>query len=68
MRRYAAIMIHAYSQVSGRSLEQVTRDMHLEGIIDPDQIRHLSDAETEYLHDILKDDNKIRSWQANYQS
>ena len=65
MRRYAAIMIHAYSRVSGRSLEEVTRDMHLEGIVDPNHIRHLSAAENEYLQDILRNDSKIKSWQTN---
>ena len=55
-------MIHAYSKVSGRSLEEVTHDMHLEGIVDPEQIRTLSPAEEDYLQTILKDDAKLSSW------
>lgn len=63
MRRYAAIMVHAYSQISGRSLEDVTRDLHLEGIIDPEEIKELSEAENDYLQDILKSGEKVLPWQ-----
>lgn len=63
MRRYAAIMVHAYSQISGRSLEEVTRDLHLEGIIDPEEIKELSEAENDYLQDILKSGEKVLPWQ-----
>lgn len=64
MRRYAAILIHAHSKISGRTLEEVTRDMHLEGIVDPDQIRNLSKTEEAYLQEILKDGEKVLSLQA----
>ena len=63
MRRYAAIMVHAYSRVSGRSLEEVTHDLHLDGIINPDEIKELSEAEQDYLQDILNSDEKVLPWQ-----
>ena len=63
MRRYAAILIHAHSKISGRSLEEVARDMHLEGIVDLEQIRTLSENEEAYLREILQNDNNFLSLQ-----
>ncbi len=45
MHRYAAIMVNAYSQVSGRSLEEAISDLRLTDIIDLDEVSNLSSVE-----------------------
>lgn len=62
MHNFSAIMVHAYSHVSGQSLSDSITDLGLANMIDLDEIKKLSSVETEYLRDILKNENLVLSW------
>ncbi len=61
MHRYAAVMVNAYSQVSGRSLEGAISDLELTGLIELDEVSNLSDNEIDHLSDILMNHEAVAS-------
>ena len=63
MHNYSAIIVNAYSSVSGRSISDSISDLGLDGVIDSSEVESLSEVETDYLNDMLKNGQIVRSWQ-----
>lgn len=59
---FTAIMVHAYSHVSGRDLGDAITDLGFSGLISLESLQRLSTAEHEILQDVLLDKPRILSW------
>ena len=62
MQKHAVIMVHAYSRVAERTLEESLADLNLAGIVELDEISSLPESENDYLEAMMKDPEMILSW------
>lgn len=59
---YVSIMITAYSQLTGRTIDQSLIDLGCAGAIDPADIQIKNKEEEGMLQDLLKDPEGVLRW------
>ena len=62
MHRYSAIMVHAYSLVTGKGLERDISELQFTDVLNLKEVTNLSRDETDYLNGMLNNREIVASW------
>lgn len=60
---YSRVMIHAFAEATGRTIEEALTDLGLAGTMKQEEADKLSAAEDNYLQELLSTGDAVKSWQ-----
>ena len=60
--KYSRIMIHAFADATGRSIEEALTDLGLAETVKPEGTAKLTPAEAGYVQELLSTEEAVKSW------
>jgi len=61
--QYSRVMIHAFAEATGRTIEEALTDLGLADAIKPEEAVDLTAAEEGYVRELLATEDSVKSWQ-----
>lgn len=59
---YSRVMIHAFAEATGRTIEEALTDLGLVGTMKLEEAGNLSRTEEGYLRELLSTDDAVKAW------